>query len=103
MKGGGTPHDGGQTPLAASEGQPSSRANSRATAGGLCASCLAEGSVGSATVGRGTVTKKKILVVDDDAESVKFVRWVLEGEGYAILEARSGRECLISSRNTAPT
>jgi CheY-like chemotaxis protein len=41
------------------------------------------------------VAKKKILVVDDDADFVKFIHWVLEGEGYTVLEARSGRECLL--------
>lgn len=38
--------------------------------------------------------RPKILVVDNDADFAVSIRWALEGEGYAVLQARSGREGL---------
>jgi len=35
-----------------------------------------------------------ILVVDDDADTTELTAMVLEGAGYSVLQAHSGRECL---------
>lgn len=40
------------------------------------------------------MAKKKILVVDDEPTMVKLLRDILENEGYAVIEASSGEECL---------
>ncbi len=37
---------------------------------------------------------KKVLVVDDDADTTELTAMVLEGAGYSVLQAHSGRECL---------
>ncbi len=46
--------------------------------------------------------KKRILIVDDDADFALAVRMVLEGEGYLIEEARSGAEGLAKMRAHLP-
>lgn len=37
---------------------------------------------------------KKVLVVDDDPDTTELTALVLEGAGYRVLQAHSGRECL---------
>jgi len=37
---------------------------------------------------------KKIMVVDDEPDTVDLVKLVLETEGYEVMTAYSGRECL---------
>jgi two-component system alkaline phosphatase synthesis response regulator PhoP len=48
------------------------------------------------------VDKKKVLVVDDDADFVLAVRMVLEGEGYWVEEAANGAEGLSKMRASRP-
>ena len=44
-----------------------------------------------------------ILVVEDDADILESVRDLLEQEGYAVLEARDGREALaVLARSVRP-
>jgi len=37
---------------------------------------------------------KKIMIVDDEPDTIDLVKLVLETEGYKVVEAFSGRECL---------
>ena len=37
---------------------------------------------------------KKVLVVDDDADTTELTALVLAAAGYTVLQAHSGRECL---------
>lgn len=37
---------------------------------------------------------KKIMVVDDEPDTVDLIKLVLETEGYEVIPAYSGRECL---------
>ena len=46
--------------------------------------------------------KKKVLVVDDDADFVLAVRMVLEGERYLVEEAANGAEGLSKMRANRP-
>ncbi len=39
-------------------------------------------------------TVKKIMVVDDEPDTVDLVKLVLETEGFEVITAYSGRECL---------
>jgi len=41
-----------------------------------------------------TVQPKKVLVVDDEADTTELTAMVLEAAGYTVLQAHSGRECL---------
>ena len=41
-----------------------------------------------------TNTKATVLIVDDEASIRRFLKPYLEGEGYAVVEARTGREAL---------
>jgi two-component system alkaline phosphatase synthesis response regulator PhoP len=43
-----------------------------------------------------------ILVVDDEPEIVKLVRAYLEGAGYRVITARTGREALMATRREKP-
>lgn len=45
---------------------------------------------------------KKIMVVDDEPDTVDLVKLVLETEGYDVVEALSGRECLEKIKKEAP-
>ncbi len=47
-------------------------------------------------------TKAKILVVDDDLVNLRLVERSLSGEGYALLQARSGREALAMVEQARP-
>jgi CheY-like chemotaxis protein len=38
--------------------------------------------------------KRRILIVDDDVNVRKAIRWVLEDEGYLVSEATDGNEAL---------
>jgi len=40
------------------------------------------------------VKMKKILIVEDDAKSLYLARFILEKEGYEVIEARDGLEAL---------
>jgi len=40
----------------------------------------------------------KILIIDDDPDIVTAVRMCLESVGHQVLEAKSGKEGLMSSR-----
>ena len=46
--------------------------------------------------------KKKVLIVDDDADFVLAVRMVLEAEGYWVEEAANGAEGLSKMRASRP-
>ena len=37
---------------------------------------------------------KRILVVEDNPDNMKLVSWILEDEGYELIPAFSGEECL---------
>ena len=47
-------------------------------------------------------TKKKVLLVDDDADFVDINRAVLEKEGYEVVAAVNGEECLEKTRSEMP-
>lgn len=44
----------------------------------------------------------KIMLVDDVPEIIYLVRMMLEREGYEVIEAKNGDECLEKLQNTAP-
>jgi DNA-binding response OmpR family regulator len=48
------------------------------------------------------VAKKRILLVDDDAEIVDAMRYALESKGYAILVARDGNQGLAMAESDQP-
>ena len=48
------------------------------------------------------MSKKKILIVDDDADLVFAIRMVLEGEGYLVEEASDGAMGLAKMRASLP-
>jgi len=48
------------------------------------------------------MSKKKILIVDDDADLVLAIRMVLEGEGYLVEEASDGAMGLAKMRASLP-
>ncbi len=48
------------------------------------------------------MVKKKILVVDDEPEMVKFMRMRLEASGYEVLEAYNGKEALEKAHKEKP-
>jgi len=45
---------------------------------------------------------KKILVVDDEVDLVKTIRFSLEGEGYTVLVSYNGEDALNQARKEAP-
>ncbi|MCX5677579.1 MAG: response regulator [Candidatus Omnitrophica bacterium] len=45
---------------------------------------------------------KKILVVDDEPGMVRLLRDILEDEGYAVIEASNGEECLEKAAKKIP-
>ena len=45
---------------------------------------------------------KKILVVDDEADLVKTIRFSLEAEGYKVLVSYNGEDALNQARKEAP-
>lgn len=45
---------------------------------------------------------EKILIVDDDPETVKFLKLVLERQGYLILEAANGMQALKTAHSERP-
>ncbi len=47
--------------------------------------------------------KAKILIIDDDADYRASTRSLLEGEGYEVAEAESGREGLAAARADRPS
>ena len=46
--------------------------------------------------------RRRILVIDDDADYRVSIRALLEGEGYDVLEASSGKEGLAATREHGP-
>jgi CheY-like chemotaxis protein len=46
--------------------------------------------------------KRRVLVVDDDADFVTSITMLLESQGYAVSGARSGREALATLRSEPP-
>ena len=48
------------------------------------------------------VAKKRILLVDDDAEIVDAMRYALESKGYSILVARDGNQGLAMAESDQP-
>jgi len=48
------------------------------------------------------MAKKKILVVDDEASLRELVSAILEQEGYDVVTAEDGRECLNKLRTMKP-
>ena len=47
-------------------------------------------------------TRKKVLLVDDDADFVEMNRAVLEKNGYEVITACNGRECVEKARAEKP-
>lgn len=45
---------------------------------------------------------KKILVVDDEAEFVDAIRMRLEANGYTVIAAYDGRECIEKAKKEKP-
>ena len=45
---------------------------------------------------------KRIMVVDDEPDTADLVRLVLETEGFEVMTAYSGKECLKILKNTEP-
>lgn len=45
---------------------------------------------------------KKILTVDDEAAIVQLFSKILSREGYAVITATSGKECLVQAREQHP-
>jgi CheY-like chemotaxis protein len=45
---------------------------------------------------------KKVLVVDDEEDAREFVRAVLEEEGYEVVEAADGAQCIEVARAEGP-
>jgi PAS domain S-box-containing protein len=56
----------------------------------------------SPTVTAGNSHKKTIMVVDDDANIRQLLRQQLETEGYAVKEAKNGREAVTAAKNSPP-
>jgi DNA-binding response OmpR family regulator len=50
----------------------------------------------------GVMTKRKILVVDDEADILHFLELVLRERGYEVLTAAGGREAIIAARGGHP-
>lgn len=48
------------------------------------------------------MTKKKILVVDDEERMLRFIRLNLEHDGFQVIEATKGREALDKMRTRMP-
>ena len=48
------------------------------------------------------MTKKRILVVDDEADMVFAVKMQLEAEGFEVLSAQDGQEALEKARQEKP-
>ena len=44
----------------------------------------------------------RILIADDYADNRELLRLMLEGGGYAVLEARDGRECVLAAHTHQP-
>jgi CheY-like chemotaxis protein len=49
-----------------------------------------------------TAKKKKVLLVDDDADFVEMNKAVLEKNGYEVIAAYNGAECLEKTRSARP-
>lgn len=56
----------------------------------------------SETPSSGSDGRRKILLVDDDAEIVEAIRFALESKGYAVLIARDGNQGLAMAEREAP-
>lgn len=48
------------------------------------------------------MAKKKVMVVDDEENLVELVKAVLEQEGFEVIPAYSGRECLDKLKKVKP-
>ncbi len=46
--------------------------------------------------------KKTIMVVDDEPSLIELVKAILEAEGYSVVSASSGKECLEKLKKTKP-
>ena len=46
--------------------------------------------------------KKKILVVDDEPNILKLISFILKNNGYEVMEAASGPECLKKAKKETP-
>lgn len=44
----------------------------------------------------------KVLIVEDDAQIRRFLRMTLEADGLAVIEARTGGECIAQTRRLLP-
>jgi len=49
-----------------------------------------------------STVKKKILVVDDDLDTVEILRIKLEAAGYEVITARDGNECIAKCQEIKP-
>jgi len=49
-----------------------------------------------------TGDNKKILVVDDDLDTVEIIRLKLEAAGYKVVTARDGYECIAKCQEVEP-
>lgn len=45
---------------------------------------------------------KKVMTVEDDNDTRKVIKLILEKEGYKIIEARDGKECLKKLKKETP-
>jgi len=46
---------------------------------------------------------KKILIVDDEPNIAKAIKYILEKEGYEVIEAASGAEALVKAKQFQPS
>ncbi|HIE16677.1 MAG TPA: response regulator [Dehalococcoidia bacterium] len=49
------------------------------------------------------MTERKVLVVDDDPDILDVISLILESQGYEVIVARDGVECLNKLREAKPT
>src|SRR5918998_249524 len=50
----------------------------------------------------GHTEARTVLVVDDDGDTRRVVRWMLEQKGYAVIEAADGRQAVAAAVSQRP-
>jgi len=48
------------------------------------------------------MAKKKVLMVDDDADSIAIMGLMVESWGYEVITAVNGKEAMLALENKAP-